>query len=345
VLPSFSQQIHSRGTVAITVDDLPYAPGRPLSNDTAAEALTAAAINRKLLAAFRAHRVPVTGFVIGDRAQQLGPAGPRILTQWVHDGFDLGNHTWSHPEMNQLSVEEIEQEIVHAEPVIAPLMRAARKRLTFFRFPMNETGDTKEKHDAIADFLAQRGYKLAVCTIDTSDYVFNQAYVKMLGAGDEASARKLRQEYIAYSSAEIDYYARLNTQVFGYEPPEVMLLHDNPLNADVIEDVLKLFEERRYRFVTLNAAQSNPATERPTPTLQNSDGFGDTGGQWRGMSRSTDAWSLIRRNGLRITEERRRSDTRKAYYEPRLSRSGNVTPKLFPNFRRASDGPQGQEPH
>jgi hypothetical protein len=67
----------------------------------------------------------------------------------------------------------------------------------------------------------------------------------MLAAGDEASAQKLRQEYIAYSSAEIDYYARLNTQVFGYEPPEVMLLHDNPLNADVIEDVLKLFEERR----------------------------------------------------------------------------------------------------
>jgi peptidoglycan/xylan/chitin deacetylase (PgdA/CDA1 family) len=262
-LPGFSQQIHSPRTVAITVDDLPYAPGRPLSNDRAAEASAAAAINRKLLAAFRTHRVPVTGFVIGERAQQLGPAGPRILAQWVHDGFDLGNHTWSHPEMNQLPVEEIEQEIVRAEPVVAPLMSAARKKLTFFRFPMNETGNTKEKHDAIADFLAHRGYELAVCTIDTSDYVFSQAYVKMLAAGDEASAQKLRQEYIAYSSAEIDYYARLNTQVFGYEPPEVMLLHDNPLNADVIEDVLKLFEERRYRFVTLKGAQSDPAYRTP----------------------------------------------------------------------------------
>lgn len=42
-----------------------------------------------------------------------------------------------------------------------------------------------------------------------------------------------------------------------------MLLHDNPLNADVIEDVLKLFEERRYRFVTLKAAQSDPAYRTP----------------------------------------------------------------------------------
>lgn len=215
VLPGFSQQTHSLRTVALTVDDLPYAPGRPLSNDTAAEALTAAAINEKLLAAFRVHRIPVTGFVIGNRAQQLDLAGPRILAQWVHDGFDLGNHTWSHAEMNRLSVKEIEHEIVRDEPLIAPLMSAARKKLTFFRFPMNETGDTKEKHDAIADFLAHRGYELAVCTIDTSDYVFNQAYVKMLAAGDEASARKLRQEYVAYSSAEIDYYARLNKQVFA----------------------------------------------------------------------------------------------------------------------------------
>jgi hypothetical protein len=85
----------------------------------------------------------------------------------------------------------------------------------------------------------------------------------MLAAGDEATARKVRQEYIAYSSAEIDYYARLNTRVFGYEPPEVMLLHDNPLNADAIEDVLKLFEQRHYRFVTLKAAQADAAYRTP----------------------------------------------------------------------------------
>jgi peptidoglycan/xylan/chitin deacetylase (PgdA/CDA1 family) len=101
-----------------------------------------------LSAVFRAWS-PVIGFVIGDRVQQLGP-GARILRQWVHDGFDLGNHTWSHPEMNRLPEEEIVREIMRAEP-----------------------------------------------------------------AGDEASPQRLRQEYIAYSSAEFDHYGRLNTQVFG----------------------------------------------------------------------------------------------------------------------------------
>ena len=142
-------------------------------------------------------------------------------------------------------------------------MRKAGKKLAYFRFPMNHTGDTKEKHNRLAGFLVQRGYELATCTIDTSDYVFNNAYGRMLANGDDVSAQKLRREYLAYTSAEIDYYAALNKHVFGYEPPEVMLLHDNQLNADLIEQVLRLFEEKQYRFVSLAVAQSDAAYRTP----------------------------------------------------------------------------------
>jgi len=38
-----------------------------------------------------------------------------------------------------------------------------------------------------------------------------------------------------------------------------MVLHANRLNADVIEQVLRVFEKARYRFVTLEQAQSDPA--------------------------------------------------------------------------------------
>ena len=55
----------------------------------------------------------------------------------------------------------------------------------------------------------------------------------------------------------------LNKQVFGYEPPQVMLLHDNRLNADVIEQVLRLFQQKQYRFVSLEVAQSDAAYRTP----------------------------------------------------------------------------------
>ncbi|HEX4274219.1 MAG TPA: polysaccharide deacetylase family protein [Bryobacteraceae bacterium] len=260
---AFAQQ-PGRRAVAITVDDLPYAPGHPFSSDLSGEVAAARAVNRRLLAAFRDRKVPVTGFVIGERAQSLGPAGVEILTRWTHDGFDLGNHTWSHPDMNDLSIAQIEGEIMRGDAVIRPLMEGAGRKVAFFRFPMNETGNTKPKHDAIAEFLPSRGYASAPCTIDTSDYIFNAAYVEMLARKDVASARKLRGEYIAYSDSEIDYYARLNTQVLGYEPPEVMLLHDNRLNADVIGDLLKLFETKHYRFISLAASQSDAAYRAPS---------------------------------------------------------------------------------
>jgi peptidoglycan-N-acetylglucosamine deacetylase len=254
-----SQAAAQQRTVSITVDDLPYA-GHTHVAETPADIERAREVNGTLLAAFKQYRVPVTGFVNEGRVQSLGPnAGPQILSEWISQGLDLGNHTYSHSDINQLSVAQIEDEILRGETYVAPLMKQAGKRLEFFRFPMNHTGDTKAKHDEIAAFLAQHGYKLATCTIDNSDYLFNDAYVRILEQNDKRTAKKLRLEYLAYTRAEIDYYASLNKQVLGYEPPQVMLLHDNRLNADVIDSLLGLFVRKNYKFVSLANAESDPA--------------------------------------------------------------------------------------
>ena len=250
--------------VAITFDDLPYvkeADGRPDSASNASEARKA---NKTILSALNRRHVPATGFVIEKRVQEMGSArGTSILQDWVKHGFDLGNHSYSHLDFNQLSIEEVEYEITGGEATYVRVMQSAAKQPHYFRFPMNHTGNTQEKHDAIANFLAKRNYRLATCTIDNSDYPFNDAYVRMLAKRNLASAAKLRSEYLAYTRAEIDYYAGLNQQVFGYEPPQVMLFHDSRLNADMIEQLLKLFKDKRYRFVTLDEAQSDPAYSTP----------------------------------------------------------------------------------
>jgi len=220
-------------------------------------------INDKLLAAFKSHHVPVTGFVIQKRTDSLGISGKKILGKWTRQGFDLGNHTYSHPDINDLSTDQIEKEILNGESAIRSLLEQVGKKPEFFRFPFNHTGETKAKHDVIADFLFQHGYQLATCTIDGSDYLFNNAYVLMLDNKDEAAAERLRREYFAYTSSEIDYYAALSKQVFGYEPPQVMLLHANRLNADTIEQLLQIFEEKHYSFVPLREAQFDAAYKTP----------------------------------------------------------------------------------
>jgi peptidoglycan/xylan/chitin deacetylase (PgdA/CDA1 family) len=247
-------------TVAITVDDLPYVSADAVSSS---DAVVAKEVNGKILSALRHHHAPVTGFVVQKGVEDLGPtAAIEILRNWTRGNFDLGNHTYSHQDANQLSLTELEDEIIKGETGFVPLMEQAGKKPEFFRFPMNHTGETEQKHEEVAAFLTHRGYRVATCTIDNSDYLFNAAYVPMLAAHD-SSAKKLRVEYLSYTSAEIDYYAGLSKQVLGYEPPQIMLLHDNRLNADTIGQLLALFEKKQYKFVSLNRAQADPAYQIP----------------------------------------------------------------------------------
>lgn len=251
-------------TVAITVDDLPFEWYDSTHKLTPADVELAASVNRKILAALARHNAPATGFVNQLKVEQLGlePA-TTMLKSWTAGSFDLGNHLYAHRDANDLSAEQIEDEVVRGEATIGPLMKAAGKKLEFLRFPYNHTGDTKQKHDAIAAFIAKRGYRLAPCTIDNTDWEFTWAYNKMLAKHDDTSIAKLRDEYLAYTSAEIDYYAALNKEVLGYEPPEIMLLHANQLNAEMLDEVLALFEKKGYRFVSLAEAESDPVYKQP----------------------------------------------------------------------------------
>jgi len=132
-------------SVAITVDDLPYAgPLLDLPN------YSADAINNRLLAAFARHHVQVTGFVIEQSVgEKLDRAtGTRVLQHWIANGLDLGNHTYSHPDFNNRSIEQIEEEITRGEATFATLMKAAGRNPEFFRYPMLHTGDANM--DAIA---------------------------------------------------------------------------------------------------------------------------------------------------------------------------------------------------
>jgi peptidoglycan/xylan/chitin deacetylase (PgdA/CDA1 family) len=243
-------------SVALTFDDLPLAG--------TADPAEARSINISILDSLDRHHAPSIGFVIERSVQEIGESqGKQLLDQWVERGHELGNHTFSHTISDDVTAEQFERGIVAGEASFAAALAKAGKTPRYFRFPENHTGDTKDKHDAIAEFLKKRGYKVAVSTIDNEDYAFNAAYLKMLTNKDDVYAAKLRAEYLGYTSAEIDYYTGLHKQIFGREIPHVMLLHVNRLNADLIDKLLELFQQKQYRFVTLDAALSDPAYRTP----------------------------------------------------------------------------------
>ena len=64
------------------------------------------AITRKLLAGLRANHIHAIGFVNESQLED-DPAGrTALLARWLDAGMDLGNHTFSHPSLNTLPVDD-----------------------------------------------------------------------------------------------------------------------------------------------------------------------------------------------------------------------------------------------
>jgi peptidoglycan/xylan/chitin deacetylase (PgdA/CDA1 family) len=241
--------------VAMTFDDLPMVnigqEARPLA--------VATETNRQILAALKRHQAPATGFVVETRIRAIGPGADRLLAAWNRGQFELANHGFSHADANALDLPAIEREIVQGEATIGPMVTKARRSLRFFRFPFNHLGDTPEKQAGALSLLRARGYQLAASTIDTSDYVFDDAFTRALREGDQDMQNRIKQAFLDHTAKQIVYYANLNRQALGYEPPAIMLLHVNRLNASTLDAQLALFRKAGYRFVSLAQAQADPA--------------------------------------------------------------------------------------
>jgi len=243
-------------TMAITIDDLPYVSGG-LSN----ELVKAQRATTEILRVLRKHNAPAVGFVNEGHLTVNGEVRARteLLRQWVKAGMVLGNHTYSHPDFNRLSIEQFEDEIVKGERVTRQLMRSRQPYQLYFRHPMTHTGDTQAKKEAIEAFLRARGYKVTPHTIENSDFIFNVGYVRALAHKDEALAKRIRETYLDFTIAATEFAERVSPQIFGREIPQTLLLHANDLNADYLDELLTRFESRGYHFITLDEAMKDPA--------------------------------------------------------------------------------------
>lgn len=242
--------------VAITIDDLPSVSD--LGNDLAAAEKT----TRDLLAALRRHQVPAIGFVNERKLLTNGTVDEgrvALLQQWIDAGLELGNHTYSHPDLHSTPIEDFEREILEGERVTRRLLKAAKEELRYFRHPFLHTGRSKEVRQRLDQFLAKHGYRVAPVSIDNSDYVFAAAYRKV----DAVSRPKVAAAYIEYMDAVVAYYEQQSVAILGRDMRHTLLLHANALNAAAFDTLAERLKKRGYRFITLDRALDDPAYRLP----------------------------------------------------------------------------------
>jgi hypothetical protein len=75
--------------------------------------------------------------------------------------------------------------------------------------------------------------------------------------------QRIVDSYLEHTTAVFDFYEKALNDLFGYEPPEILLLHCNWLQAEHIGEVFDLLRKRGYRFVSLEDALSDGVQSSP----------------------------------------------------------------------------------
>lgn len=235
--------------IAITFDDLP-AHGPLPPHETRMD------VARKVIRALKAAHVPPTyGFVNGVRVQE-DPSTGAVLAAWRGAGNPLGNHTWSHINLNQVSQQQFDDEIAKNEPLLRLQMDGGDWH--WFRFPFLAEGDTVEKKMGVRVYLAQHGYKIAGVTMSFSDYNWNEPYARCMEKHDVREVASLERSYLLAARQSVKYYRNLAQILYGHDIPYVLLMHIGAFDARMLPQLLGLYRAQGVRFVSLADAESDP---------------------------------------------------------------------------------------
>lgn len=242
--------------MAITFDDLPTVGFASRHNDARLR------MTKDLLATLAQRNISATGFVNEQELYadgQIDTQRVALLTLWLDAGHGLGNHTYSHPDLNQTPLTEFQADVLRGEPVTRDLLDASGQELRFFQHPYLRTGADLETKSRFEAFLAGHGYKVAPVTIDNSDWIYARAYDLALDAGKVDPAKRIGIEYVSYMIEVTHFYEQQSRRFFDRNIDHVLLVHANQLNAAWFGALANRLSARGYEFISLDEALRDSA--------------------------------------------------------------------------------------
>ncbi len=191
--------------VALTFDDGPYAVTTPL-----------------LLDQLHDLHVRATFFLIGRDAEQF----PELVRRIGLGGNEIGNHTYSHPNLDQLSRTAVRNELIHGRAVLQNLVRD--RSIGMLMRPPH--GRYTEETVVVAQSL---GYHFVLWTEDPGDW-------KSLTA--------------AQIAALVEDHATA---------PSIVLLHSGKLaTVQTLAQIVPVFQSNGYDFVTVGELLRRASPEK-----------------------------------------------------------------------------------
>lgn len=265
--------------ICITVDDLPTVPSGIDNPEFATE------ITKGLINTFDEFDIPAIGYVNEKKLYhngQLDSSQVHLLDMWLKNGYELGNHTYSHSNFHQVSFDDFGQDVLKGEKVTPGLAEKYGSEYKYFRHPYLRMGLRQSHADSLKDFLLQHGYTEAPVTIDNEDYVFALAYHRAYSEGDSLLMEKIGSTYVDYMEEKLLYFEEQSQKLFDRNIAQTLLTHANLLNAHYMDDLAEMYLTHGYEFVSQGEVLNDEAYEHPVSV------YGDWGISW------IDRWALSR---------------------------------------------------
>ncbi len=112
----------------------------------------------RLLDVLKQSGILATFFVMGEKLETS--IGQELIQRAARDGHQIGNHTYSHPHLTELTESQIRKEISKTEQLIG----RADRGLKIFRPPYGE-------HNPLVDRVTRElGYRLILWNVDSRDW-------------------------------------------------------------------------------------------------------------------------------------------------------------------------------
>jgi len=215
-------------SIVLTFDDLPYV------NISDPEGLAMAQnATEAILDALKQYDAPAAAFVNEGKLWEVGEIDLRVdlMRQWIDAGVVLGNHTYSHVSLNNVTTKEFKDEIVRGDVVLRRLIADHGNAPLYFRHPFTHTGDTEARKSEIDRFLLERGYTIVPHTIDSQDYIFNVLYQDSVKRKDTVLSNRICDTYVDFVIEATSFAERMGEVIFNRAIPQTIILHANDLNA------------------------------------------------------------------------------------------------------------------
>ncbi len=175
---------------------------------------------------------------------------------WRAAGHPLGNHTYSHIDLNKATPAAFAEDVAANEPALRSQMTDESWR--WLRYPYLREGDTVEKRREVRRSLGEQKYRIAQVTMNFDDYAFNDPYARCVAKNDTASIDWLKEAYVRRAEQSIAAGQETARRLYGRDIAHVMLLHIGSFETVMLPKLLDLLSARGFQLVTLPQAQSDP---------------------------------------------------------------------------------------